>query len=417
MFFICKNMKKLLILATLLTLSLCAMAQSKPKKVAVWDAKCIGTDDLLFEADVVQGSLEEAVDNMSGYVKYDRAMFDKVMKEHNFERSGAVNDNQIKEMGEYAGVDYIFVPSVSSKSGYINIVVRCIDIKTGESVTRQQLSSAEPPEIQKACVKIAERMLGGNSGSDRIYTQPRPGGGNFSSQQGASTITIRVGNVSFDMVKVEAGSFIMGCTGEQGGECYYDESPYHRVTISQDYYIGKFEVTQELYEAVMGVNPSNWKAFDRPVERVSWNDAMEFCAELSRMTGRRFTLPTEAEWEYAARGGRKSTNAKYSGSASVSNVAWYDGNSGNQTHPVGKLRPNELGIYDMSGNVFEWCLDWYGSYSSASQTDPMGPGSGSSRVLRGGGWGYGARYCRVSNRNGSAPGYRYGYNGFRVVLH
>lgn len=117
----------------------------------------------MFEADLVQGSLEETVDNMPGYKKYDRAMFDKVMKEHNFERSGAVNDNQIREMGDYAGVDYIFVPSVASKSGYVNIVVRCIDIKLGESKTLQQLSSAAPPEIQKACAKLAERLLGGTS--------------------------------------------------------------------------------------------------------------------------------------------------------------------------------------------------------------------------------------------------------------
>ena len=228
---------------------------------------------------------------------------------------------------------------------------------------------------------------------------------------------IVVNGVSFDMIKVEAGSFIMGCTSEQGGDCYDDESPYHRVTITQDYYIGKFEVTQELYQAVMGTNPSNWKAFDRPVEQVSWNDAMEFCAELSRMTGRRFTLPTEAEWEYAARGGKKSTNAKYSGSSSVAAVAWYDGNSGSQTHPVGRLRPNELGIYDMSGNVWEWCLDRYGDYSSASQTDPMGPGSGSGRVLRGGGWYNGARGCRVSFRFNGSPGARNSSGGFRVVLH
>ena len=167
----------------------------------------------------------------------------------------------------------------------------------------------------------------------------------------------------------------------------------------------------------MGTNPSNWKAFDRPVETVSWNDAMEFCAELSRMTGRRFTLPTEAEWEYAARGGKKSTNAKYSGSSSVANVAWYEGNSGSQTHPVGRLRANELGIYDMSGNVWEWCLDWYGNYSSASQTDPMGPSSGSYRVNRGGGWSSFAKFCRVSSRDSRTPGNRLSDIGFRVVLH
>ena len=219
------------------------------------------------------------------------------------------------------------------------------------------------------------------------------------------------------MVKVEAGSFVMGCTSEQGGDCDGDESPYHRVTITQDYYIGKFEVTQELYEAVMGTNPSSWKSFDRPVENVSWNDAQEFCAELSRMTGRRFSLPTEAEWEYAARGGKKSTGAKYSGSSSTANVAWYDGNSGGQTHPVGRLRPNELGIYDMSGNVWEWCYDWFGNYSSASQTDPMGPGTGSSRVLRGGSWHSSAWGCRVASRGINRPDNRNRYDGFRVVLH
>ena len=176
-------------------------------------------------------------------------------------------------------------------------------------------------------------------------------------------------------------------------------------------------MTQELYEAVMRVNPSNWKSFDRPVEMVSWNDAQEFCAELSRLTGRRFTLPTEAEWEYAARGGKKSTSAKYSGSSSVAAVAWYNGNSGGQTHPVGKLRANELGIYDMSGNVWEWCYDWYGNYSSTSQTDPVGPGSGSSRVLRGGSWYDGARRCRVANRGDYSPDGRSDDIGFRVVLH
>ena len=142
---------------------------------------------------------------------------------------------------------------------------------------------------------------------------------------------------------------------------------------------------------------------------------MEFCSELSRMTGRRFRLPTEAEWEYAARGGNKSTSAKFSGSSSASNVAWYDGNSGSQTHPVGKLRPNELGIYDMSGNVWEWCMDWYGSYGSGSQTDPLGASSGSNRVSRGGSCYNSAAGCRVSNRSNFSPGFR-DLLGLRVVL-
>ncbi|MBQ7711878.1 MAG: formylglycine-generating enzyme family protein [Bacteroidales bacterium] len=236
------------------------------------------------------------------------------------------------------------------------------------------------------------------------------------SSQNDSILTLTVEGVSFDMVKVKAGSFVMGCTDEQGGDCDDDESPYHRVTITRDYYIGKFEVTQKLYEAVMGENPSQWKSIDRPVECVSWKDAQLFCAELSRITGRQFSLPTEAEWEYAARGGQKSTGAKYSGGYAINKVAWYDGNSGSQTHPVGQLRPNELGIYDMSGNVWEWCQDWYGRYNSASQTDPTGP-SGVFRVLRGGGWGSYARGCRVAARDSNTSSNRTDHYGFRVVLH
>ncbi|MBO7488710.1 MAG: SUMF1/EgtB/PvdO family nonheme iron enzyme [Bacteroidales bacterium] len=244
---------------------------------------------------------------------------------------------------------------------------------------------------------------------------------------GTGTLTFKVGNVSFDMIKVEAGSFTMGCTSEQGGDCFDDEKPSHRVTITQDYYIGKFEVTQELWQAVMGTTVrqqrdlanKSWslrgEGGNYPMYYVSWEEAQEFCAELSRITGRRFTLPTEAEWEYAARGGQKSTGAKYSGSSSVANVAWYDGNSGSQTHPVGTKRPNELGIYDMSGNVWEWCQDWYGKYSSASQTDPTGPSSGSGRVFRGGGWDNSAKGCRVVNRDPGTLSCRSSDIGFRVV--
>ncbi|MBP5535513.1 MAG: SUMF1/EgtB/PvdO family nonheme iron enzyme [Bacteroidales bacterium] len=229
-------------------------------------------------------------------------------------------------------------------------------------------------------------------------------------------ITINVGDVSFTMIKVEAGSFMMGCTGEQGNDCEDREKPCHNVTITQDYYIGKFEVTQELYEAVMGVNPSKSKGYDHPVEMVSWEDAQEFCTKLSRLTGRRFTLPTEAEWEYAARGGEKSLWSKYSGSDNVDDVAWHKGNSGIHTHPVGRLRPNELGIYDMSGNVYEWCQDWCGTYSNSNQTDPTGPYSGHARVGRGGCYLCGTWSSRITYRPRFTPGYRDSYVGFRVVL-
>ena len=227
--------------------------------------------------------------------------------------------------------------------------------------------------------------------------------------------TFTVNGVSFEMVYVEGGTFDMGATSEQGSDADSDEYPVHSVTLS-GYYIGKCEVTQELWEAVMGSNPSHFKGAQKPVESVSWYDCQEFVSRLNRLTGRTFRLPTEAEWEYAARGGNKSLHYKYSGSGNIGKVAWYTENSGNSTHAVGTKTANELGIYDMSGNVWEWCSDWYGSYSAGAQTNPQGPSSGSRRVLRGGSWGYGAWDCRVSNRYSIDPGFSYSYYGLRLVL-
>lgn len=226
--------------------------------------------------------------------------------------------------------------------------------------------------------------------------------------------TITVNGVSFTMVAVEGGTFQMGATSEQGSDAYSDEKPVHSVTLS-DYYIGETEVTQELWQAVMGNNPSTFSGSQRPVETVSWNDCQKFITKLNRLTGKNFRLPTEAEWEYAARGGNKSKGYKYSGSNTIGNVAWYEYNSNSRTHDVKTKTPNELGIYDMSGNVWEWCQDWFGSYSSGSQTNPTGPSSGSYRVLRGGCWNGDAKGCRVSYRSSNSPGRRNSNYGFRVV--
>ena len=231
----------------------------------------------------------------------------------------------------------------------------------------------------------------------------------------SSNETITVNGVSFTMIAVEGGTFQMGATSEQGGDADSDEKPVHSVTLS-DYYIGETEVTQELWQAVMGSNPSYSKGFQKPVEKVSWNDCQEFIKKLNRLTGKNFRLPTEAEWEYAARGGNNSQGYKYSGSNTIGNVAWYDDNSNSQTHNVKTKSPNELGIYDMSGNVYEWCQDWYGNYSSGSQTNPTGPSSGSYRVDRGGGWGYNALHCRVSDRFSNLPGGRGSILGLRLCL-
>ena len=231
-----------------------------------------------------------------------------------------------------------------------------------------------------------------------------------------NTITIPVKDgISIDMVRVEAGTFTMGATPEMK-DLYDDEKPTHQVTLTNDYYIGKYEVTQALWKAVMGKNPSCFKGDNLPVERVSWDDCQEFISKLNRITGKTFRLPTEAEWEYAARGGKKSRGYQYSGSNNISDVAWYKDNSGSKTHAVGSKQANELGIYDMSGNVWEYCQDWKGSYSSSSQTNPTGANSGSRRVNRGGGWYDTARYCRSSYRIGIMPGSRSDDRGLRLVL-
>ena len=216
-----------------------------------------------------------------------------------------------------------------------------------------------------------------------------------------------------NMVKVEGGRFQMGATSEQGSEVGDWEKPVHSVTLS-DYYICKYEVSQQEWEAVMGKNPSSFQGHDLPVEQVSWEDCQVFIQRLNTLTGLNFKLPTEAQWEYAARGGNKSQGYKYCGSNTLSEVGWYDENSG--SHPIGQKQANELGLYDMSGNVWEWCSDWYGNYSSTSQTDPTGPRYGSCRVRRGGSWGLGAGYCRVSDRSDYIPG-RCGNNlGLRLAF-
>ena len=196
-----------------------------------------------------------------------------------------------------------------------------------------------------------------------------------------------------------------------------DEKPSHSVTLS-GYRIGKYEVTQREWLAVMGSNPSRFKGDNLPVEKVSWNDCQAFVQKLNNMTGLSFRLPTEAEWEFAARGGNRSIGYKYSGGDNIGSVAWYNGNSGSTTHPVGQKQGNELGLYDMSGNVLELCSDWEDNdyYSYSPSINPKGPSSGSYRACRGGDWSIDAGHCRVSSRSRIAPWDASGFLGFRLAL-
>ena len=230
-------------------------------------------------------------------------------------------------------------------------------------------------------------------------------------------LDFNVNGVQFRMKYVEGGSFMMGAPGDDS-EAWGDEKPAHKVTLDS-YYIAETQVTQELWQAVLGSNPSDFKGdIHRPVETVSWDDCQEFIKKLNTITCRTFSLPTEAQWEYAARGGKKSKGYKFSGSNSLGDVAWYGGNSNSTTHPVAQKQANELGLYDMTGNVWEWCQDWFDSYyyANSPQNNPQGPSSGGARVLRGGDWGDDPERCRVSCRYDEDPDYPDCYFGLRLSL-
>ena len=226
---------------------------------------------------------------------------------------------------------------------------------------------------------------------------------------------ITVNGVSFKMIYVEAGTFTMGATPEQG-PAYDQEKPAHPVALSS-YWIGQTEVTQALWKAVMGSNPSHFNTnLQCPVEVVSWDNCQTFISRLNQLTGMKFRIPTEAEWEYAARGGKNSRGYKYAGSNTLDNVAWYNENADDMTHPVAQKAPNELGLYDMSGNVWEWCQDWFGSYSGEAQINPTGPASGTERVMRGGSWNAPFGGCRLSVREEFEPSLASNFFGLRLAL-
>lgn len=242
-----------------------------------------------------------------------------------------------------------------------------------------------------------------------------------------TTITVETsyGSVQFDMAKVEGGTFTMGAQSTSSSQPNYDkdadtdEKPTHSVTLSP-YYIGKTEVTQLLWYVVMGAYPNISSAYGRgedyPVYNVTYSQCEQFIKKLNALTGKTFRFPTEAEWEFAARGGKNTNGHRYSGSTTVGTVAWYSSNASNKTHPVAQKTANEINVYDMSGNVWEWCSDWYGNYSMSSQTDPTGATSGPGHVIRGGGYNDAATECRVSVRSNAAAASSFTTLGLRLVM-
>lgn len=374
------TMKNLLRLS--LTLLLCAITalgsgaqETVKKKVAVY---VTGSDVDESIKKILGAKIVTAITESGDFAAVERTseFLAALSKENDYQTSGEVRDNQIAKLGQKFGVKYVAVADVSEAFDELFIAARLINVETGLVEKAHDVNG--PAESMQQLISLSKQVaegllksLSGNSGrTSSGYAATSSGGG--------QTETFTVNGVTFEMVRVDGGAI----------------APF---------YIGKTEVTQRLWYAVMGSNPSRFIGDYNPVEQVSWYDCQEFVERLSRLTGRNFRLPTEREWEYAARGGNKSRGYEYSGSNDLYRVAWYEENSGNQTHPVAQKLDNELGIYDMSGNVWEWCSDLYDS-------------SGSNRVYRGGSWGNAAASCRVACRGCNAPGFRIYYLGLRLAL-
>ena len=418
-------MKKLLTLL-LLTISLAAVADRKI--VALLQPLPIGTTAIEpIEISMVRGELRTAISNNSDFQVVTRLDVDKILEEQGFQRTGMVDDNQRKEVGRMTGAEYICVSTITKYASQLYIEAYFVNVETGEMTNTAtiytRIDNADYSKLPGSCENLAKKILGEVGGGRTNYTN----GTRSPSPTQVQDFTETAFDIDMKMIWVEGGDFLMGCTSEQSGSCESDEQNVRRVTVD-GFYIGMLEVTQAQWEKVMGTSIYQQKAKasanntygvgpDYPMYYVSWEEAMEFCRQLSIKTGRTYTLPTEAQWEYAARGGNRPDGTKYAGSNMIDLVAWYTDNSGRSTHICGSKRANSLGIYDMSGNVWEWCKDWYGnSYISYDTNNPTGPSSGSNRVLRGGSWYKYAQNCRVANRNHNAPTYRSGDYGFRVVL-
>lgn len=347
-----------------------------------------------------------------------------------YREEGCINISDIKDKidrGQYIFDDLLFTSEYDIYGTWYN--VKNLDKYGNYTTIEEYWYNIEKKDYE--CKSTIKRKISYWDNSSSSNSSSSTG---WSSRHSSTTSSATISNsedkqiftvngVSFTMVRVEGGTFMMGATEEQGSDAEDNEKPAHQVTLST-YSIGETEVTQELWQAVMGSNPSKYKGNKRPVERVRWYDCQDFIRKLNAATGKTFRLPTEAEWEYAARGGNRSRGYKYAGSNDIESVAWYRENSYNKgesipdyiPHEVGTKLSNELGLYDMSGNVSEWCQDWNGSYSSRSQTNPKGPESGEHRQTRGGNHVSHTGDCRVSNREAIWPSI-HNYNlGLRLVL-
>ena len=345
---------------------------NQTKKVAILEVTNPDSDLKSGDLIMIQATLTNAVTGMPGYKGYERTDIGQILGEHNFQRTGMVSDAQIKRIGEMESAQYVLASVAARMSnGNLAITAKMLDVETAE-VSQNAVVQTTMEDLEKGCLELVGKLF------SKSGTYGNSGGIGYGVQVSGADYTEMVFGINMQMVWVE------GCTSKQ----------------LDGYYIGKFEVTQGQWAKVMGTNPASFKKGDNyPVENVSWEDATAFCEELSRRTGKKYCLPTRDQWRYAERDGNRNSDSKYSGSSSVDVVAWYDGNSGGSTHPVGTKRDNLLGIYDMNGNVSEWCRD----YESGSKYRPY----------FGGDWTKSAGLCTLGF---DSPFYDRSSNiGFRVV--
>lgn len=377
------------------------------------------------EVSMVRGELRKALGWQSNIQVLTRMDVDAMLKEQGFQRSGMVDDSQRKQIGMMTSAQYICVSSLTKHGNQLYIEAYLVDIETGQMTNpATQYVTVENDDystLPEACTRLAAEMLGEIAVSP---VKPVKSAGVVASKK---NFTEDAWDLNMKMIWVEGGDFQMGCMSEQE-DCNEDEMNVRNVTLD-GFYIGMIEVTQEQWEKVMSTNIYQQQSLTRekhtygtgsnyPMYFVTWEEAMEFCKVLSNKTGKNYTLPTEAQWEYAARGGKKADGTRYAGSNMIDAVAWYGESikNGGAAHPCGTKRANALGIYDMSGNVCEWCKDWYEeNYASYDTTNPVGPASGSFHIMRGGSWGDDASYCRVMNREPSPLNVCDYSIGFRVV--
>jgi formylglycine-generating enzyme required for sulfatase activity len=400
--------KTLLIIAALMVVVLSvSFAQTS---IAVINFEGKGVTNV--EASALTDRLRTELFNIGGYKVVERGMMEEILGELGYQQSGCTSDECIVEVGKHLGVEQMVGGSISKVGKTYSVSARIVSVETREIIkTATYDYRGEIDDLLTSGMRnVALKLTGQKDGK----TEPAQLS-IISAKKPTDTVTT-VGGMDFIFVK--------GGTFQMGSNSGYNEKPVHSVTVS-DFNISKTEVTFEQYDVFCDAtgrdkpDDRGWGRGDRPVMNVSWHDVTAFCEWMTRTTGKTYRLPTEAEWEYAARGGNKSKGYKYSGGNDLDAVGWDENNSGWKTHPVAEKQSNELGLYDMSGNVREWCSDWYGDYSTSPQTDPQGPNSGKERVLRGGWWnsyGFGGDVCRVARRYRLNPDSRGSGLGFRLVL-